>query len=62
MAAHSSILPGKSHGQRGLSGLQPTGWQEAGHDLAHIHMNSGGRCTPKDVYLTQPRAPVVGWF
>ena len=29
MAIHSSILPGKSHGQRGLEGYSPWGRREA---------------------------------
>ena len=34
MATHSSILPGESHGQRGLVGYSPRGRKEStGHDL-----------------------------
>ena len=29
MATHSSILPGKSHGQRNLAGLSPLGYKES---------------------------------
>ena len=29
MAAHSSIVPGKSHGQRGLAGYSPQGRKES---------------------------------
>ena len=40
MATHSSILPGKSHGQRSLVGYSPQGHKES--DMAdrlstHIH-------------------------
>ena len=30
----SVVLPGKSHGQRGLGGCSPRGGERAGHDLA----------------------------
>ena len=33
MAAHSSILAGKSHGQRSLVGYSPWGHRRAGQDL-----------------------------
>ena len=34
MATHSSILPGKSHGQRSQVGYSPWGRKRGGHDLA----------------------------
>ena len=34
MATHSSILPGKSHGQRSLAGYSPRRSQTVGHDRA----------------------------
>ena len=34
MATHSSILPGKSHGQRSLAGYSPQRSQTVGHDRA----------------------------
>ena len=34
MATHSSILAGKSHGQRSLAGYSPWGCKRVGHDLA----------------------------
>ena len=34
MATHSSILPGKSHGQRKPGGLQSMRLQRVGHSLA----------------------------
>ena len=33
MATHSSILVGKSHGQRSLVGYSPWGCKRGGHDL-----------------------------
>ena len=33
MATYSSILAGKSHGQRGLEGYSPWGRKRAGQDL-----------------------------
>ena len=33
IATHSSILPGESHGQRGLEGYSPWGCKRVGHDL-----------------------------
>ena len=33
MASHSSILPGKSHGQRNLEGYSPCGHKRVRHDL-----------------------------
>ena len=33
MATHSSILVGKSHGQRSLEGYSPWGCKRGGHDL-----------------------------
>ena len=30
MTTHSSILPGKPHGQRGLAGDSPRGYKESG--------------------------------
>ena len=32
MATHSSILPGKFHGQRNLVGCSPWGWTQVGHN------------------------------
>ena len=32
MAAHSSILPGESHGQRSLAGYSPQGHKRVRHD------------------------------
>ena len=32
MATHSSILPGKLHGQRSLAGYSAWGHQRVGHD------------------------------
>ena len=39
MATHSNILPGKSHGQRGLGGYSPGGCKESDRltDRAHVH-------------------------
>ena len=34
MATHSSVLPGKAHGQRSLEGYSPWGHERAGHDWA----------------------------
>ena len=34
MATHSSILAGKSHGQRSLAGYSPWGWKRIRHNLA----------------------------
>ena len=34
MTTPSSILPGKSHGQRSLVGYNPWGCKRVGHDLA----------------------------
>ena len=34
MATHSSILPGKSQGQKNLVGCSPWGCKRVGHDLA----------------------------
>ena len=33
IATHSSIFPGKSHGQRSLVGYSPWGCKRVGHDL-----------------------------
>ena len=33
MATHSSILAGKSHGQKSLAGYSPWGHKRVGHDL-----------------------------
>ena len=40
MATHSSILAGKSHGQRSLVGYSPWGHRRAGHDLASKQQQS----------------------
>ena len=43
MATHSSILPGKPHGQRSLVGYSPgRGLQRVGHDLATKHGKGNG--------------------
>ena len=34
MATHSSVLAGKSHGQKSLAGYSPWGLKGVGHDLA----------------------------
>ena len=47
MATHSSILPGESHGQRSLAGLQSIGLHRIRHDWSDIaRMHSGTLNTP----------------
>ena len=43
VATHSSILPGKSHGQRSLAGYSPWGPKRAEHNLVSKQQLSGKR-------------------
>ena len=44
MATRSSVLPGDSHGQRGLAGYSPWGCKELGMNEAVQHTESERMC------------------
>ena len=52
MAIHSSILPGKSHGQRSLEGYSPWGHKES--DTERLHFTSLHSCMVLSVSVSKP--------
>ena len=61
MATLSSILAWEIPWREDPGGLQSTGSQKAGLDLAHMYMNSGGMLYSKGC-LSSPTNSFWGWF
>ena len=51
MATHSSILPGKTHGQRSMVDYSPWGHQRVRHDLATKQQQQLPSLPPKSPHL-----------
>ena len=49
MATHSSVLPGKSHGQRSLEGFSPWGHKES--DMTEVTEHTQAVYTPDNLLL-----------
>ena len=62
MATHSSVLAGKSHGQRSLMGYDPWGHTQSDLTEAVTKQNTGGkgekRVTPHFSELEIPKKPL----
>ena len=50
IAAHSSILPGESHGPRSLVGYSPWGDKESAQQSAHTHTHTHTHTSPTVSY------------